>query len=421
MNLKEIAKKLDSQDKLKGFQSCFALPDNTIYLDGNSLGPPLKKSLQTVKQAAEEEWKIRLIRSWNEDWLETWQRVSKKIARLINAGPDEVIVTDSVSVNLYKLALAAISKQKGKTEVLTDNLNFPSDIYVLQGVLRQSPFNHQLKILDYDNEDWIEKKIIEHIHQKTALVTFSHVSFKSARKYQMAEINQKAREAGAFNLWDFSHSIGAVPIDVKASKVDLAVGCTYKYLNGGPGAPAFLYVRKELQKELMNPIQGWFSHQNPFEFSPDYAAKDNVWRFAVGTPPVLSLKAIEAAVDLHQEVGQKELERKSNELFEYFILYFQNFLKIRNFSISTPLEPANRGSHLALHHQEAYRINLSLINPRTSKCVFITDHRPPDIIRVALAPLYIGFGDISDFCERLIEIMDTKEYERHSPEKKGVI
>ncbi|WP_304235456.1 kynureninase [Jiulongibacter sediminis] len=422
MNLREIAQQKDRLSDGPGrYKDHFEIPDQTIYLDGNSLGPPLIKSLEVVKKTTEEEWKNRLIRSWNEDWLESWERISHKIATLINAEPGEVIVTDSVSVNLYKLAFAAIALQQNRKEILTDNLNFPSDIYVLQGLTKNHFQAKILNILEQKNEDKVEENILNHINSETALVTFSHVSFQSARRYQMAEINQKSKAFGAINLWDFSHSIGAVPIDVKASGVDLAVGCTYKYLNGGPGAPAFLFVRKELQKQLQNPIQGWFSHQNPFEFGPSFKRKENAWQFAVGTPSVISLKAIEPGLDLHLKAGSTQLWEESKELFEYFLLYFQNFLKERIFSISTPSNPEFRGSHIALHHPEAYRINLSLIHPRTSEKTFITDHRPPDIIRIALTPLYLGFKDVADFCERLMEIIDSKEYENHSSDKLGVI
>ena len=422
MNLKAIALQKDSSADGPGrFEDHFLIPDHTVYLDGNSLGPPLRKSLEVVKNTTEEEWKNRLIRSWNEDWLESWERISHKIARIINAEPEEVIITDSVSVNLYKLAFSTIALQKQRKEILTDDLNFPSDIYVLQGLTQNHFQDKVLKVLEQRNEAGVEENILNHINSETALLTFSHVSFQSARRYQMTEINQKARALGVINLWDFSHSIGAVPIDVKASAVDLAVGCTYKYLNGGPGAPAFLFVRKELQEQMKNPIQGWFSHQSPFEFGLSFIAKESAWKFAVGTPSVLSLKAIEPGLDLHLKAGSAQLWKESEELFEYFLLYFQNFLKQRNFSISTPLNPDLRGSHIALHHKEAYRINLSLIHPRTSEKVFITDHRPPDIIRIALTPLYLGFTDIADFCERLIEIIDSKEYENHSSEKLGVI
>ncbi|MGR3809962.1 kynureninase [Jiulongibacter sp. NS-SX5] len=418
--LLQKALELDQNDPLGHFKERFELEQNTIYLDGNSLGPPLKDTLQMIRHTSENLWQKRLIRGWNEDWLSSWKRISQKIAKLINAEPDEVLVTDSVSVNLYKLMYAVLEFKKSGT-VIYDSQNFPSDQYIIKGLIEGQFPEFQLKQINTDQTETANEKVKAAIDHQTALVTLSHVAYKSAFRYDLKSINSSTKEEGAINLWDLSHSIGAVPIDVKEDCIDLAVGCTYKYLNGGPGSPAFLYVSKHLQNQLQNPIKGWFSHDKPFAFGDNYTPKNDVTRFAVGTPSMISMKAIEPGVDLHLEASPKRIWEKSERLYEYFLLYFQNFLKERNFNISTPLIAHNRGSHIALHHEEACRINLSLIEPRTFKCVFITDHRPPDIIRVALTPLYIGYQDIAQFCQRLIKIIDTKEYLNHSTEKKGVI
>ncbi|AWV98752.1 kynureninase [Arcticibacterium luteifluviistationis] len=412
---------LDQEDPLKAFRNEFVLDLKTIYLDGNSLGVLPKKTKQVLEDTINNQWGARLIRSWNEDWLSCKERIASKVAKLINAEPNEVIIADSVSVNLYKLAFASLTYQTNKSEVLTDNLNFPSDLYIFQELCKQSFPDKTLNVVHQDKFEDANANILNAITEDTSLVSLSHVTFQNAFRYDVKNINEKAREMNALNLWDLSHSVGAVPIDVKALKIDMAVGCTYKYLNGGPGAPAFLYVSKELQNKLQNPIAGWFSHAAPFDFSPTFEGAESIHNFAVGTPPVLSMKAIEPGIDIFLNAGVHNIQNKSELLFELFLQLFQLFLKEREYTISTPLSPEERGSHIALTHEEAYRINLSLINPRINRKTIITDHRPPDIIRIALTPLYLSFSELCEAVIRLVEIVDTKEFENHSPLKSGVI
>ncbi|WP_341224529.1 kynureninase [uncultured Arcticibacterium sp.] len=412
---------LDQEDPLKTFRNEFVLDATTIYLDGNSLGVLPKKTNQVLEETINRQWGHRLIRSWNEDWLESKERIASKIAKLINAEPDEIIIADSVSVNLYKLAFASLTYQINKNEILTDSLNFPSDLYIFQELCKQSFPDKTLNVVHQDKFEDANTNVLDAITEDTSLVSLSHVTFQNAFRYDVKSINEKVRETDALSLWDLSHAVGAVPVDVKALKMDMAVGCTYKYLNGGPGAPAFLYVSKELQSKLQNPIAGWFSHANPFDFSPTFEGAENIQNFAVGTPPVLSMKAIEPGIDIFLNAGIQNIQNKSELLFKLFLQLFQLFLKEREFSISTPLNPEERGSHIALTHKEAYRINLSLINPRINRKIIITDHRPPDIIRIALTPLYLSFSELCEAVIRLVEIVDTKEFENHSPVKSGVI
>ncbi|MFT6879434.1 MAG: kynureninase [Arcticibacterium sp.] len=414
-------KKIDQEDSLTLFKGKFKLDPDTVYLDGNSLGPLPLKTKDLLHQAIEHQWGSRLIRSWNEDWLESTERIAAKIAELIHAEADEVLITDSVSVNLYKLAFTALKLQDSKKEILTDSLNFPSDLYILQELCHQSFQNHDLQVTDQGTFESINEHILSSISKETALLSLSHVAYKSAFQYDVKRINEACQKHGALNLWDLSHSVGAVPINVKSMKMDLAVGCTYKYLNGGPGSPAFLYVSKALQTKLNNPIAGWFSHENPFDFSPEFKSSNTIRNFAVGTVPILSAKGIEPGIDLFLEAGMENIHEKSIKLFDTFIHLFQLFLKERGFSIETPLEATQRGSHIALTHKEAYRINLSLIDPRIPRKQFITDHRPPNIIRIALTPLYLSFIELYEAVLRLVEIVDTKEFLSHSPEKSGVI
>lgn len=420
-DIKTQIAQLDQEDPLKEFRNEFVLEANTIYLDGNSLGVLPKKTRELLNETINHQWGSRLIRSWNEDWLSSRKRIASKISKLINAEPEEVIITDSVSVNLYKLAFACLSFQKDKKEILTDDLNFPSDLYIFQGLVQDSFQNKILKTVRQTSLKYANDKILNAISRDCSLISLSHVTFQNAFKYDVKAINEKATQKGAINLWDLSHSVGAVPIDVKNLGMDLAVGCTYKYLNGGPGAPAFLYVSKEWQSKLQNPIAGWFSHKNPFDFNMEFQASPGIENFAVGTPPVLSTKAIEPGVDIFLKAGIHNIQNKSNLLFESFLQLFQLFLKEKEFYINTPLHRNQRGSHIALIHKEAYRINLSLINPRIERKTIITDHRPPDIIRIALTPLYLSFSELMETVMRLAEIVDTKEFENHSPLKSGVI
>jgi kynureninase len=420
-NFKKQVDELDKADPLRAFKELFELDEHVIYLDGNSLGPLPKKTGILIQELVQEQWGKRLIRSWNEDWLVSQKRIANKIAKLIHAEENEVLISDSVSANLYKLAFAALKAQNGKNKILTDDLNFPSDLYIFQGLIEQS---FPVKVLETIPQKDLEKaneQILTAISAETALVSLSHVTYKGAFQYDVKSINEKAKSNGALNLWDLSHAVGAVHIDVKSMQIDMAVGCTYKYLNGGPGAPSFLYVSKALQNSLVNPIAGWFSHTNPFEFNPDFVTSNTIQRFAVGTPPVLSLKAIEPGIDIFLDAGMKNIHFKSVELFELFFQLFQYFLKEINFNIETPITAASRGSHIALTHDEAYRINLSLINPRIDRKTIITDHRPPNNIRIALTPLYLSFGELYETVLRLKEIVDTKEFENHSPVKTGVI
>ena len=420
-DFKAKAAALDLQDPLRYYREEFVLQADTIYLDGNSLGVLPKRTIQVLEETINHQWGSRLIRSWNQDWLASKDRIATKIAKLINADPDEVIIADSVSVNLYKLAFASLAYQKNKNEIITDSLNFPSDLYILQEICQQSFKNKKLKVIEQSHYNQANENILDAITQETALVSFSHVTFQNAFRYDVKKINEKAGENNAINLWDLSHAIGAVTIDVKILKMDLAVGCTYKFLNGGPGAPAFLYVSKAWQKKLQNPIAGWFSHKAPFNFSPSFKASDTIQNFAVGTLPILSSKAIEPGIDIFEHAGIHNIQNKSNLLFILFIQLFQFYLKKREFDIATPLKAEERGSHIALTHNEAYRINLSLINPRIDRKTIVTDHRPPNIIRIALTPLYLSFSELYETVMRLVEIVDSKEFENHSPTKTGVI
>lgn len=420
-NFQQKALELDKNDKLAHFRNQFEIGDE-IYLDGNSLGRLPKKTLETSTNLIQNQWGKRLIRSWNEHWIELPNKVAAKIAKIVGARPDEIFVGDSTSINFYKLAFAALNFQDKRNKIITDSLNFPTDIYVLQGLIEQQFKNHSLSIIKSDDEISISDEAIEQaLDENTALLTLSHVVFKSAHKYNMQENNDLAHKKGALVLWDLSHSAGAVPINLNESGADMAVGCTYKYLNGGPGAPAFLYVRKDLQEKLKNPIWAWFSHDKPFDFTQDYEAKNDIQRFAAGTPSVLSLAAIEAGLDVMIEAGMQNLREKSIAQSSFLIELVQNLLEPLGFTIASPLNANERGSHISIQHQEGYRINRAMIEPVDGSPSIIPDFRPPNNIRLGIAPLYNTFEEIFLTVIRIKNIVETKEFERFGDEKLTVV
>jgi kynureninase len=409
-----LANHLDSIDELAAFRQRFAITDpDTIYLDGNSLGRLPLATVDQLKTVVEKQWGERLVRGWNESWMDAPRRAGDKIAVLLGARPGEILVSDSTSVNLFKLAAAALRYQSGRNEIISDELNFPSDLYILQGISQLLAQGHQITLLP--SRDSIQVKTTDvdaALGKQTALLSLSHVAFKSAFLYKMQEITALAHMSGALALWDLSHSAGVVPIKLNAWDVDLAVGCTYKYLNSGPGAPAFLYVREDLQEKLLQPIWGWFGSANAFQFNQEYTPAPGIARFAVGTPPILSLSAIEIGVEMLLEAGVRRVRTKSMRQTEYLIALAQEWLLPLGFSFGTPLNPARRGSHVALRHPEAYRINRAMIEAVSPRV--IPDFRAPDNLRLGISPLYTSYDDILRALLRMKEIVAKKEYEAFS-------
>ncbi len=413
------ARQLDRQDTLADFRSRFMIDDpDLIYLDGNSLGRLPLATGRHLQTAVDEEWGGRLIRSWNEGWFTLPERIGGKIARLLGAQPDEVVVADSTSVNLFKLALAALQAQPHRHKIITDDLNFPSDLYILQGVCGvngRSPTHIQI-IPSPDGIHGPVDAIIEAMDNDTALVTLSHTVFKSGYRYDMAAITAAAHRAGAMVLWDLSHSAGSVPVDLNSANADLAVGCTYKYLNGGPGAPAFLYIRRDWQKKLTNPLSGWMGQRNLFDFDLDYAPEVGIRRFLTGTPPVLSLAAIEPGVDLLLEAGMDAVHTKSVRQTEYLRRLWQAVLAPQGFYLNSPRDPEQRGSHISLGHEEGWRINQALIQ----EMQVLPDFRQPDNIRLGIAPLYTTYEEVWTAVSRLHTITSQRLYEKYSHTRQTV-
>ena len=412
------ARKLDLSDPLKKYKDDFFIPEKELlYLDGNSLGRPPKMALHKAQELVEEQWGKRLIRSWNEGWLELSQRIGDKIARLIGASPGEVLIADSTSINLHKLVVAALNFQSARKSLVTDNLNFPSDIYILQGILKLWGKDHQLKIVpSADGIHGPEEELIQSIDANTALLTLSHTVFKSGYVYDMQSLTQYAQKQGALVLWDLSHSTGAVPVDLGKAQVDLAVGCTYKYLNGGPGAPAFLYVKKALQEKLFNPISGWMGHKKMFDFDLDYLPAAGITQFLTGTPAILSTAMIEPGVDVLLDAGMDQVVLKSQQLTHYFYTLWQIYLKDLGFQFDSPLDKHQRGAHVCLSHPQALEIDLALIQNKE----VIPDFRAPDKLRFGMAALYTSFEDVFHTVQYLKEVVETQEFSQFEDQRPQV-
>ena len=416
------ASDLDKHDPLSSFRNKFVISDTSkIYLDGNSLGRLPKRTVEIVDQILKQEWGNDLIGSWNKSWYTKASEIGDKIAAIIGADKGEVIVSDNTSTNLYKLVYAALAYQQGRKKIITDVFNFPSDVYIMDGLVKQKGDGYHIEFIKSKDEISIdENELCNDIDDDTALVSLSHVAFKSAFMYDMKKVTDKAHERGALVLWDLSHSVGALPIELKKCNVDLAIGCTYKYLNGGPGAPAFLYVRKDLQEKLSSPIQGWFGANDPFEFNLKYAPSPGIRRFLTGTPPIISISGIGSGLDLILDAGIKNIRHKSMQLSSFFIELFERELSHLGFSLATPMDSLQRGSHISIKHQEAFRIVKALADKSVDEKSIIPDFRAPDNIRFGFAPLYNSFEDIYHTIQKLIKITTLKLFEHYDLSKEKV-
>jgi kynureninase len=409
------ARRLDAADPLALFRREFVIGDpRLIYLDGNSLGRLPRRAVARIREAVEREWGARLIRGWGEGWFTASQRIGAKLGALIGAAPDDVVLSDSTSVNLFKLAVAALRARPGRQAVVTDALNFPTDLYVLQGAIELLGQGHRLEVVQsQDGLTVSEAALADAIDRDTALVALSHTAYKSAFVYDLAAITALAHGAGALTLWDLSHSVGAMPIGLAAAGADLAVACTYKHVNGGPGAPALLYVRPDLQETLGNPVWGWFGRRDQFDMAPDYRPAPGILRFLVGTPPVLSLLAVEPGVDLLLEAGIERVRAKSIAQTEFLIRLWERELRTLGFTLNSPRDPARRGSHVSLGHPEALRIDRALIE----EMGVLPDFRYPDNLRLGIAPLYTSFGDLHEAVARIARVVRDRRYARYPAER----
>jgi kynureninase len=394
------AEAMDAADPLAATRGDFVLPDGVVYLDGNSLGALPRRAEERVRAAVSRQWGDGLVRSWNEaGWIDLPARVAAKIAPLVGARPSEVAVADSTSVNLFKLLAGALRLRPGRRVVVSERGNFPTDLYVAQG-LGALLGNVELRLVP-------RPELAGALDDQTAVLMLTHVDFRTGEVHDMAGLTRAAHDAGALALWDLAHSAGALPVDLDGCGVDLAVGCGYKYLNGGPGAPAFAFVAEALQDGFETPLAGWMGHAAPFAFDATYAPALGIARLLCGTPPILSLVALECGVETVAAAGVERLRRKSVALTELFARLVGEECAAFAFGLASPADPARRGSQVALRHPEAYAIVRALIARGV-----IGDFREPDVLRFGFAPAYVRYVDVLDAVAALRAVMERREWER---------
>ncbi len=392
---------LDQQDPLAPLRDQFVIPDDVLYLDGNSLGARPKAASERARQVIEQEWGQGLIRSWNQaGWIDLPRQVGGQIAALIGARPEEVVVTDSTSVNLFKVTAAALQQQTAKDPsrrvILSEPGNFPTDLYMLQGL---SQFMTGGPVLETQPAE----TLIDRIGPDVAVVVLTHVHYKTGKLHDMAAITRRAHEQGALVVWDLSHSGGAVELDLNGVNADFAIGCGYKYLNGGPGAPGYIFVAERHLATFKQPLSGWFGHEAPFAMRDDFAPATDIRRALTGTPSVVATQLLSVGLDTFAGTTMAELRVKSVALTQLFIELVESRLPDAGFELVSPRDADQRGSQVAFAHPEGYAITQALIDRGV-----IGDFRAPDILRFGFAPLYVRFADVWDSVECLKDIMDNK-------------
>ncbi len=390
----------NKQDTLAALRDQFYLPPNKVYLDGNSLGPLLKCVESRLQKTVRQEWGQDLIASWNShSWIDLPVKVAEKIAPLVGAAKDQVICADSVSVNLFKLLVTALQLNPERTRVLSVEETFPTDLYMAHGL--QTLLGASRCTLSRVSE----ASLAEEINDRTNLIMFSHVNFRSGYVNDLKMLTETAHRHGAMVLVDLSHSAGVMPIELDALGVDFAVGCGYKFLNGGPGAPAFLYVNKRHQNKVEQPLSGWMGHQSPFEFSPDYTPRAGIAQYQSGTPGIIGLSALDEAMTLWADISIQDVRQKSSALTSLFIDKVQNAAELSDLDIVSPLDAEVRASQVSLSHPAGYEIVQALIASGV-----ICDYREPEVLRFGFAPLYNSFEDVTKAVDALIDIVKNKRY-----------
>ncbi len=391
---------LDEADTLAGFRDRYILPEGLIYLDGNSLGPASHNSLAALSRAGNEEWAEGLIRSWNTaGWFALPSQLGDKLGRLIGAAPGQVVVTDSISVNLFKLLHAALSLRPGRRVIVAEEGSFPTDLYVTEGVAATAA-GVQIILESADGPP-----IEELIGAETAVVLVNHVNYRTGALRDMRALTEKIHSAGALALWDLSHSAGALPVELDECEADLAVGCTYKYINGGPGSPAYLYAARRHHGSLRQPLSGWWGHARPFDFETGYVPARGMRAFLTGTQPILSFQALAGALQDWADVDMQMVREKSIGLTSLFMQLVEKRCAGLGLVIDTPREPELRGSQVALRHPDAYPVMQALISRGV-----VGDFRAPDVLRFGFTPLYLRYRDVADAVEALRDILETEAW-----------
>jgi len=397
---REACAALDAADPLAPFRARFLLPAGVIYLDGNSLGPLPRATPTRLAEVVEREWGEGLIRSWNAaGWVDLPRRLGARLAPLIGADAESVRVCDSASVNLFKLLAAALALRPGRTVIVSEADNFPTDLYIAEGLATLLGRQHALRLVRHD-------ELATALDADVAVLLLSHVNYRTGRLHDMAALTAAAHAAGALTLWDLAHSAGALPVQLDACDADFAVGCGYKYLNGGPGAPAFFYANPRHHGTLIAPLSGWFGHARPFAFEPGYAPAAGVDRLLVGTPPVLSMAALEVGLDLMAEADLAAVRAKSLRLSGLFAARVERELAGLGLDLVSPRDEASRGSQVCLAHPAAWPVMQALIARGV-----IGDFRAPDILRFGFTPLFLAHVEVWDAVTHLADVLCTREWD----------
>jgi len=395
----QVVLDLDDRDPLKAVRDAFEIPAGVIYLDGNSLGALARPVADRVRGVLAREWGRDLVGAWvSAGWIDLPRRVGAKVAPLIGAAPDEVVVADSTSVNLFKCILAAADINRPRSVIVTERGEFPTDVYVAEGVEQVTDGRLRHRLCE-------PEALVASIDGETAVVVLSHVHYRSALVRDMAALTARAHAVGALVIWDLSHSAGAIRVDLEAAGADFAVGCGYKYLNGGPGAPAFLFAARRRHAAMRSPLTGWLGHAAPFGFEDGYRPAAGISRFICGTPGVLGMSALEASLDLLRGLDMTDIERKGRQLGQLFIALVERRCAGFGLTLASPRDPAQRGCHVAFRHPHGYAIMRALIERGV-----IGDFREPDALRFGFAPLYLRYRDVQDTVEILRDLLSNETW-----------
>jgi len=409
----------DLTDPLAGFRDEFQLPEGVIYLDGNSLGAMPRAAGERAREVLEREWGHDLIRSWNKNhWFDLPTRIGAKIGELIGGGEGGCVATDTTSINVFKALGAALRIQRRdhpeRRAIVSERENFPTDLYMAEGMIDFLNDGYELRLVE--DETSLIDLLTSTSSAEIAVVMLTHVNYRSGRMWDMPDVTRRAHEAGALMVWDLCHSVGAVPVDLTAADVDFAVGCTYKYLNGGPGAPAFIWTSPKHLARAEQPLSGWWGHKRPFAMEASFAAADDASKFLCGTQPILSMATMEVGIDIALRVDQRALREKSLALTSLFIALAGERLAGHPLTLITPRDEANRGSHVSFHHPEGFAVMKALIAEGV-----IGDYREPEVLRFGFTPLYTGHADVWDAVETFRRVLDEEIWRSPEFQQRGAV
>lgn len=406
MHTRESCVAADRQAPLAPLKARFDLPPGVLYMDGNSLGVMPRAAAARAAEVITQEWGTGLIRSWNTaGWFELPSRLGDKLAGLLGAKEGELVITDTTSLNIFKALAASLriqqKRQPERRVILSERDNFPTDLYMIQGMIDLLQQGYEMRLIDDDLP--LERALDEDV----AVVLLSHVNYRSGQMHDMAAVTRQAHERGALVIWDLAHAAGAVPVDLNGADADYAVGCTYKYLNGGPGSPAFIWVAPRHIPDFWQPLSGWWGHQRPFDMTVAYEPAGGIRRYLCGTQPIVSLAMVECGLDVAREADMAEVRRKSLALGDLFIALVEERCAGHPLTLVTPRDHAQRGSHVSLRHPNGYEVMQALIARG-----LIGDYREPEVLRFGLTPLYFGYADVWDAVEILKDVLDSKAWDK---------